>query len=146
MPKRKSPEETGGSFPSRTAASENVADHSPLARFTLCQYLLGRIALPFLQEVVTLAYDEPSTHPDMLNLKNCVSGIQIGTCKKSLFRKLFRSRLESAIDSLAVPIMLAGERVQDEISMVYPHLFFKLCFTIIRLYSAIKRTTICRMP
>ena len=128
MPKRKSPEETGGSFPSRTAASENVADHSPLARFLLCQYLLGRISLPFLQEVVTLAYDEPSKHPDMLNLKNCVSGVQIGTCKKSLFRQLFRSPLESAIASIAVPIMLAGKRVQVEISMVYPHLFFHALF------------------
>ena len=119
MPKRKTPEETGGSFPSRTAA--NVAGHSPLARFILCQYLLGRISLPFLQEVVTLAYDEPSKHPDMLNLKNCVSGVQIGNGKKSLFRKLFRSPLDSVIASIAAPILLAMQRVQVEISMLYPH-------------------------
>ena len=112
MPKRKKEEDIGGSFPSRSEASQPVTDHSPLARYLLCQYLLGAISVPFLQEVVNRAFDEPLKHPGPLNLKNCMSHIQPGTCMRSFSRTLFRSPLEYAMASVAVPIMLARKRIQ----------------------------------
>ena len=128
MPKRKRPEEVGGSFPSRPEATSAANEHSPLARFLLSQFLLGAISLPFFQEVVTLACDEDPKHPDLLKLKECMSNMHAGTSRRSLFRSLVASPLESAIASVVVQIKMAGKRVQGSISMIYPHLFFHILF------------------
>lgn len=81
---------------------------SPLAAFLLTTYLMGQLALPTVQCIARLAFDEPSKHPDLERLAGLGGyGANTSHMSRDLSRKLapppaFGSRIGEVFDAVEI--------------------------------------------